>query len=209
MFKKFQAFLVVLIFFIGLIINTALADSHPVIGKVSVAKGSVELFRNKQRIGSVESGEVLVLGDIIKTGQRARVLITLNDKTELTIGRESQVKLEDYAFTPKRQALVLDIPKGWFLYKSGDIAKKSPDSVKLVSEFATIGVRGTKIWGAMVEHECAVYVEDGVASVMNDYGSVVLEHGDGTRVQGAGVAPSSVKPWGKKAIRTIKREVSL
>ena len=179
------------------------------IGYISLIKGEV-LRQPVESDTAIPSNlnDTVFEGDTIQTGAKGRAQITLNDGTTVTVGRKSKLVLEGYNDAIGEEKLTLGMPEGWFKYASGEIAKRTPQNVKINSMFATIGIRGTEMWtGMMPDQECAVYVENGAVSVANAHGEVVVGHGEGTRLRDAESAPQEVKVWGEKAINILKREV--
>ena len=92
-------------------------------------------------------GQVLFEADTLRTGTDGRVGITLNDDTRVSLGPGSEARLNQFVYAPAegRVGLVLDIVRGVIAYVSGRIAKLSPDSVKLETPNAIVGVRGTTL----------------------------------------------------------------
>jgi hypothetical protein len=81
------------------------------------------------------------------TGANGRVGITLNDDTRVSLGPDSEARLDQFVYAPaeKRGGLVLEVVRGLIAYVSGRIAKLSPDAVKLETPNAIVGVRGTTL----------------------------------------------------------------
>jgi hypothetical protein len=73
--------------------------------------------------------------------------VTLNDETRVSIGPSSEVRLDRFAYAPAdgRLAFALKVVRGVAAYVSGRIAKLSPDSVRLETPAAIVGVRGTSL----------------------------------------------------------------
>jgi hypothetical protein len=73
--------------------------------------------------------------------------ITLKDDTRLSLGPSSEVRLDRFLFVPAegRLGLVLNVVRGVMAYVSGRIAKLAPDSIRLGTPAAVVGVRGTTL----------------------------------------------------------------
>lgn len=110
-----------------------------VTGKVSIegAGGVVTAVPNMR----------LSRGDVIKTDAEGYVGIIFEDDTVVSMGPGSEFALEDFQFNPAEQELsfVARMLKGTFSFLSGQIAKLSPEKVKLTTPDATLGIRGTKL----------------------------------------------------------------
>jgi hypothetical protein len=92
-------------------------------------------------------GQIVFEADGLRTGADGKVGVTLNDDTRLALGPNSELKLEQFKFTPAESGfgLMLKFVKGAATYVSGRIAKLAPDSIKLETPAAIIGVRGTTL----------------------------------------------------------------
>ena len=133
--------------FIGLMPWTsALAEPSETIGHIQTLQGDAYV----QRAGVDQPAAVgteLHQNDRIRTGRPAAVGIVLTDDTTISLGSNSELALNDYAFEPKqgRFALVLRMVKGTFSYITGQIGKLAPESARVQTPDATIAVRGTKL----------------------------------------------------------------
>jgi hypothetical protein len=85
--------------------------------------------------------------DSLETGSDGRLGISLNDDTRISLGPDSEVALSRYRYAPAdgALALVLNFIRGAAVYASGQIAKLSPDAVRLETPSAIVGVRGTTV----------------------------------------------------------------
>jgi len=132
---------------VGLILGIAapaLAQSSA--GRIKTVAGPAFVVRQGAEIPA-KAGDVLYEGDALKTGADGRVAVTLKDETRLSLGPNSDVRLDRFAYAPGEGHLgfTLRIARGLLAYVSGRIAKLSPDSVRLETPSAIIGVRGTRL----------------------------------------------------------------
>ena len=83
----------------------------------------------------------------MKTGPDGRLGITLKDDTRVSLGAGSEMRVSRFAYAPAegRLGLVLSVFGGAVAYGSGRIAKLSPDSIRLETPAAVMGVRGTTL----------------------------------------------------------------
>lgn len=116
------------------------------IGRIQTLQGTASIIRGAATLQAT-AGIPLNRGDLVRTGRPGSVGIVLTDDTTISIGSNSELSLNEYAFEPKegKFTLVARMFKGTFSYLSGLIGKLSPGSVQLVIPDATIGVRGTKL----------------------------------------------------------------
>jgi hypothetical protein len=115
-------------------------------GKIKVASGSAFIVRASSQIPATV-GEVVFESDSLRTGADGRIGVTMKDDTRVSLGPASEVRLERFVFAPAegRLGFVLRVARGVAAYVSGQIAKLAPDSVRLETPAAIIGVRGTSL----------------------------------------------------------------
>jgi hypothetical protein len=115
-------------------------------GIVKVASGSVFIVR-QSGIVPVQAGHIVFETDSLRTGADGRVGVTLNDDTRVSLGPNSEVRLQRFVYAPAEGnlGLVLQFARGVAAYVSGRIAKLAPDSIRLETPAAIVGVRGTTV----------------------------------------------------------------
>jgi hypothetical protein len=115
-------------------------------GRIKVASGSAFIVRAGALVPA-QAGEMVFEADGLKTGADGRLGITLRDDTRLSLGPGSEVRLDRFLFVPAegRLGLVLNVVRGVMAYVSGRIAKLAPDSIRLETPAAVVGVRGTTL----------------------------------------------------------------
>ena len=124
--------------------GSALAeDTHVALFK-SVS-GSIKV----QRAGALldaAPGTTLEVSDRIISGPAAVAGIVFKDGTLLTVGPSSDLQVRDYVFAPSTAKYGFDLylARGSAVYSSGKIGKIAPETVKVSSPTATVGVRGTR-----------------------------------------------------------------
>lgn len=114
------------------------------IGSLRTVQGQVFLLRGgTERL--VAGPERLYQGDVVRTGDKGSVGLLLRDDSAISLGPRSRLALEDFAFAPAqgKLSLVARLFKGTMAFLSGRIAKLSPESVKVETPVATVGIRGT------------------------------------------------------------------
>ncbi len=124
--------------------NPALGqDEHVAIFKN--VSGGIKIVRNDATLAAA-SGMTLFTSDKVVSDSDASGGIVFKDGTLLTVGSSTEIQIRDYVFEPKesRYAFSLYLAKGTAIYSSGKIGKLSPESVKVNTPTATVGVRGTR-----------------------------------------------------------------
>jgi hypothetical protein len=122
------------------------AQEPTAIGRIKIASGSVFIVRAGELVPA-QVGHVVFEADGLKTGHDGRVGITLKDDTRVSLGPDSEVRLDRFMYEPAAGQLgfVLEVVRGVAAYVSGRIAKLAPDSIRLEAPQAIVGVRGTTL----------------------------------------------------------------
>jgi hypothetical protein len=115
------------------------------IGRIKVAVGAVTIERGGQASAG-QAGARVQASDTIRTGADGRAGILMGDDSLLSIGPNSVLSLDRYAYDPVTRAGRFDaaLNKGTLAVVSGRIAKQSPDAMTLRTPAAILGVRGTE-----------------------------------------------------------------
>jgi hypothetical protein len=126
--------------------TSALAQQPAPAGRIKVATGSAFIVRGETATPA-KPGDVVYAADTLRTGADGTLGVTLRDDTRLSLGASSEVRLERYVFEPGNGGLgmVLKFVRGVAAYVSGRMAKLAPDSIRLETPAAIVGVRGTTI----------------------------------------------------------------
>jgi len=91
-------------------------------------------------------GSPVFKGDTLSTAKGSGGSIQFLDKTVLNVGEGSKVSLDQYVYDANKgsgQAL-FKMAQGTFRAVTGEIVKHNPESFKMQSPLATIGIRGTE-----------------------------------------------------------------
>ena len=141
-----RCWLVVLALVIAAVTPALGQESSGGAGRIKVASGSAFIVRESKLIPA-RAGQVVFEADGLRTGAEGRIGVTLKDDTRVSLGPNSEVHLDRFVYAPSdgRLALVLKIVRGVAAYVSGQIAKLSPDSIRLETPAAIVGVRGTSL----------------------------------------------------------------
>jgi len=115
-------------------------------GHVKVASGSAFIVRQNATVAA-RPGDPVFATDALRTGADGTVGVTLQDDTRLSIGPSSEVRLERYVYAPGEGGfgMVLNFVRGVAAYVSGRMAKLAPNSIRLETPAAIVGVRGTTV----------------------------------------------------------------
>jgi hypothetical protein len=130
--------------FVTFLVGTAEATSATV-GLVKIAEGTAVVQRGDKTLPAT-AGVALMEGDVLRTGADGRLGVVLRDDTRVSLGPETEIRIDRFLFAPAQGqlALVLKMTRGVAAYVSGRIAKLSPDAVRVETPVAIVGVRGTR-----------------------------------------------------------------
>ena len=114
-------------------------------GQIKTAQGTVQIERDGQRIAAVAGVHVLQSDSII-TGEDGTVGVTLADNSRLSIGPNTVMSLDKYAFdtTTYKGQMDASVKKGTIVVISGKLVKQTPGSMRIHTPASIMGVRGTK-----------------------------------------------------------------
>jgi hypothetical protein len=115
-------------------------------GRVKTVSGSAFIVRQSGTVPA-RAGDAVFASDALRTAADGTVGITLQDDTRISLGPNSEVHLERYVYAPGEGGLgmVLNFVRGVSAYVSGRMAKLAPDSIRLETPGAIVGVRGTTV----------------------------------------------------------------
>jgi hypothetical protein len=112
----------------------------------------------------VVQGDNVFLNEAVRSGSDSRAKLVLNDSTNLTVGPDSTVKLDDFVYSgPKAPGTIaLNMTKGTLRFITGDANKRA---YTIWTPTAAIGVRGTNLLIEASDTETKVVNKEGTAIV--------------------------------------------
>ena len=128
----------------GLLAGPARADDDHVALFKNVS-GTMKVVR-RDAVLDATPGMNLFTADRVVSSADGSAGIVFKDGTLVTVGPSTEIHLRDYAFEPKqaKYEFSMYLAKGTAIYSSGKIGKLAPESVKVDTPTATVGVRGTR-----------------------------------------------------------------
>jgi len=131
-----------------ILVATAASASaqQTVAGRIKIVSGSAFIVRAGALVPA-QAGQLVYEADALRTGADGHLGVTLKDDTRVSIGPASEMRVDKFVYAPAEGhlALVLNVVRGVMAYVSGRIAKLSPDSIRLETPAAVVGVRGTTL----------------------------------------------------------------
>lgn len=193
---------------VALAVQSAFAADQQ-IGSVTRLQG-VATWRSGNADEPLAPGAPVFTNQKVSTGDDARLELTFDDGTALTIGEQASMILDSFVYDPGAGKGELSLAvKGAFRFVSGQISKQPDRQVAVATPVATIGIRGTEFWGGPIDDQTlGVFLIDGAVTVTNAAGEQVLDApGQGTNIPTPGAAPGPVTIWPQdkvdRAIATV------
>ena len=114
-------------------------------GRVKVSKGTVEIERGGKRIPAAVGTPVKV-GDTLITGSDGKVGVTFQDDSLLSTGPNSVLTVDRFVFdtTTHKGEFDSSLKRGTLTAVSGKLVKAQPESMRVRTPAAIMGVRGTE-----------------------------------------------------------------
>ena len=132
------------------------AASAQVVGEVDFARGVGFAQSNGQPPRTMGKGLALKEGDRLTTADGASAVIKLQDGTRMTVRPNSEMVIQQYKFKESApdNSMVMQLIKGGFRAITGLISKGSTNSARVVTNTATIGIRGTDFDARLCAADC-------------------------------------------------------
>ena len=115
------------------------------VGLVKVSKGDVRIQRGDARLAAAV-GSAVQPSDVIVTGADGSAGITFSDNSLVSVGPNSVFAIDKYSFDTTTHVGEFEgnLKKGRLAAISGKMVKQSPESMKIRTPSAIMGVRGTE-----------------------------------------------------------------
>jgi hypothetical protein len=120
------------------------AQAQTAIGQIKNLTGQVFIIRNDVQ-HAARAGDLIEHPDVLTTGPNGSVGITFIDDSRFSAGPNSRIEIGQFKFDPTRQQgeFLTIISRGTLAIVSGQIAKSSPEAMKVKTPTTVLGVRGT------------------------------------------------------------------
>ena len=134
------------LFALTLLLSVAGAQAgQSAVGIIKSLEGQAAILRDGRQI-EAKIGDTLNVGDTVTTDTTGSAGIMLEDDTLISLGPDSSLDLDDFAFEPQKGlfAVAVKLIKGSFAYMSGIIGRLAPDKIRIETPDAVIAVHGTR-----------------------------------------------------------------
>jgi hypothetical protein len=140
--------------------------------------GVVTRVQNQAQIGAALAsvGTSVNINDRLRTGANARLEVTFNDASILTLGENANVTIDRFVYNPakSRGELALNSTRGAFRFAGGNLEKLQKKAVTISTPVAAMAVRGTDFWAGTIDRRYGVLLLSGNVRVSNRSGVVTL-----------------------------------
>ena len=128
---------------LALFASVALAAGEA--GQVKTVKGSAHVERDGKQIPAT-AGMTILESDTLVTGDDGSLGVTMTDNCLLSVGPNSTLAIDKYAFNSTTHAGTFDasLQKGSLAVISGKMVKQSPDAMRVHTPATVMAVRGTE-----------------------------------------------------------------
>src|SRR5829696_8514064 len=115
------------------------------VGLVKVSSGAVQIERAGAKL-KADVGTAVHVADVLRTGPDGSAGITFSDNSLLSIGPNTVFEIDKYQFDTTTHAgeFMGSLKQGRLAAISGKMVKQSPESMKIRTPSAVMGVRGTE-----------------------------------------------------------------
>lgn len=127
------------------ITQTSAAEPPSPIGCIKTVQDKASVLRGGNSIPA-QAGAMVYTGDVFLTDQTGSLGVIFRDDTLVSLGPNSRVKIDDFVFQPERGgfSFLSRLIQGTAAFVSGQIAKLAPETMRVQTPVAEIGVRGTR-----------------------------------------------------------------
>jgi len=170
------------------------------VGTVTYVSGPLFVKKADASVKALSKNSVVEQGDILITEKRTYARIKFNDDSEVTLRPGSEFKIESFSYEqakPKEDKYSVELIKGGLRAISGHVGKRGdPDSYKMKTRAAVIGIRGTVFEVRICAGDCDgladglyFFVAEGSIAVNNSAGSLTIGAGQYAYVKDFNSAP--------------------
>jgi len=131
------------------------AQAAETAGTVVAFKGDVQAVGAGGVSRELAKADVVNVGDTVRTGAGGYVVIEFVDGAKATLRPDSELKIDRYAYGTDSDGAVMSLVKGGLRAITGGIAQERPESYKVETSVATLGVRGTEFALRICEQDCS------------------------------------------------------
>lgn len=198
--------------FSSLLAPLVLLSSMPALAAAPATVEAVQAPAWRDRDGftlPLAAGMELKSGDVVRTGPGARTYLMLAEGSRVKLGEGARFAIHSRSMQPEKTFRgALDVLAGAFRFTTGKLKKALPRDVAIRVGTATIGIRGTDLWGRTNADGDMVALLEGRIEITRAGQSTELAqpltYYDAPRGQAA-----AVKPLDPEVFRTLARQTEI
>lgn len=117
-----------------------------VVGRVAFLKGAASAKRGNREARKLTRGGPLYESDVIITGAGTYAILVFRDQSRFTLKPETEFKIEEYNYKSdeaEEDSSFFRLVRGGIRSLTGLMSQRNPESYRINTAVATIGIRGT------------------------------------------------------------------
>lgn len=174
--------------FLTVVLYAMNVSAAQTVGTVTYVSGPLFVKKADASVKALSKNSAVEQGDVLITEKRTYARIKFNDESEVTLRPGSEFKIETFSYDqtkPKEDKSSVELIKGGLRAISGHVGKRGdPDSYKMKTRAAVIGIRGTVFEVRICAGDCDG-LADGIYFFVTE-GSIVVSNSTGSVTIGAG-----------------------
>jgi hypothetical protein len=127
--------------------------------------GTVTNAQNQAQIGgaSASVGTPVHMNDRLSTGAKARLQITFQDNSELTLGENATVVVDRFVYKPEKSSadVILSTTRGALRFAGGGIEQMHQKNIVVNTPGSALAIRGTHFWAGPINGKYGVLLLQG------------------------------------------------
>lgn len=183
--------------------------AEDVAGRIVRLKGAASAMQDAVP-RPLKTDDPIFRGDVISTGRDARLEMKMLDDAVVNLGEKTVFVVIDYIAGGAAPSVAMRLIEGAFATSAGAIAKAPGGSMRVETDVASIGIRGTTFWGGKLDGDFQIaLLSAGRIVIENRAGRTELTRpGDGTLIKSLSVAPTAPSAWPVAKQDRAKRTVA-
>ncbi|WP_027360369.1 FecR domain-containing protein [Desulforegula conservatrix] len=193
-------------FFCIVVLWTSLSVAAPTsVGEIAAIRGPAEAVGADQIRRPLAFKGQIFSDDVIVTGQKARLQVMFRDNTIISMGADSEIKIEEYSLAERGGTIKTNVKEGVFHIMGGSIAKESPENFVTETPVATIGIRGSMFAFTLKNKQLSIVFLGGKGiDIFNSAGNVAITNpGFGTIVTDFKSIPETPRNFADDELQNI------
>ena len=192
-----------------LLLATPAFAADEVLGTIIEVQGDA-VVKSSDGKSAAKAGTELHLKDTVITGPKSKAVILFIDDSQFTLAEKSTLRVREYSFSEggddNSASYSVD---GAFGYIGGLLGKQDDPDVTINTNYGSIGIRGTTLYGGSIGSGYSVFLQEGGIGLKNGGGKIALKPGQGTDIPAPGKKPGAPESWPKGKIKQLKDLVKL